>query len=77
MVIATEKFETEEQQYEDKVDRIWVAYDKDMDGMLSQEDSKEFLKETLKELTGNEPSEEYVTKNFMLVDESQTQMERA
>ena len=40
--------------------------------MLSQEDSKEFLKETLKELTGNEPSEEYVTKNFMLVDESQT-----
>ena len=41
-----------------------------MDGILNQVDSKEFLKETLKELTGNEQSEENITKNLMLVDES-------
>ena len=49
MVIATEKFETEELHYEDQVDRIWLTHDKDMDGLLNQQEAIDFLRETLRE----------------------------
>ena len=49
MVIATEKFETEELHYEDQVDRIWLTHDKDMDGLLNQQEALDFLRETLRE----------------------------
>ena len=49
MVIATERFESEEQSYLDQVDQVWYQYDTRNTGKLNQREALEFLKVILKE----------------------------
>ena len=66
---ATEKFETEEMDYQREVDKIWEEYDIDRDGKLNKDEAYAFLKTTLKEQMGTEPCEDDLERNFHIMDE--------
>ena len=49
---------------EQKVDEIWIQYDHNSNGTLDENEGKEFLRASLKRLTGQDPTDENVDKQF-------------
>ena len=50
------------------MNKIWKEFDKDGSGKLEKEEAVAFLKVTLRDLTGEEPNESIVEKNFANMD---------
>ena len=55
---------------EQNVDEIWQQYDHSGTGVLDENEGKEFLRASLKKLTGQDPTEENVDKRFKALDEN-------
>ena len=53
---------------EQKLDEIWQQYDVSCTGVLDATEGREFLKASLKKLTGQEPTAENVDKEFKSID---------
>ena len=51
-----------------KVERIWKEFDVDGDGKLKREEAYNFLRSNLKEMSGREPTEQQLEKNFNIID---------
>ena len=54
--------------YKDKVEQIWLEYDKDRSGKLEKKEVMAFLQKTLWELTGEQPSNIELERNFKIMD---------
>ena len=52
----------------DKVDEIWKEYDTNNSGVLEKEQAYEFLRKSLTEMAGKEPTQEEVKRNFETID---------
>ena len=55
---------------EQKVDAIWQQYDHNGSGVLEEDEAKEFLRASLKKLTGGDPTDENVDKTFNEIDKN-------
>ena len=52
----------------EKVDKIWSQFDENGDGVLDKEEAYRFLRVSLKEFSGQEPSDEDIERNFESID---------
>ena len=52
-----------------RVEQIWKQYDTNNSGVLEKDQAKLFLMEELKTMTGSEPTEDELERNFMIIDE--------
>ena len=68
MKTTTVQVSEDEAAYRRKVDKIWEQYDINGDGVLSKEEVVPFLKATLREVTGKEPSKDELDRNFSEMD---------
>ena len=60
---------SEDHKYREEVEQVWREYDKSGTGLLEKNEAFEFLKKTIKEVTGNDPTEEELERNFEIMDE--------
>ena len=61
--------EAEDSKYKEEVEQVWREYDKSGTGLLEKQEAFEFLKKTIKEVTGNDPTEDELERNFEIMDE--------
>ena len=59
----------EDAKYKEEVESIWREFDKSGTGMLEKDEAFLFLKKTIQEVTGNDPSEDELQRNFEIMDE--------
>ena len=52
----------------DQVDAIWQKYDINKDGVLDKKEAEKFLRDYILEVTGNDPTQEEVERNFETMD---------
>ena len=52
-----------------RVEEIWKQFDVDGNGYLSRDEAKAFLTVELKTLTGTDPTEDELERNFNIIDE--------
>ena len=52
-----------------RVEEIWKIYDTNNSGVLEKEQAKAFLLDELKTMTGSEPTEDELERNFNIIDE--------
>ena len=52
-----------------RVEQIWKQYDTNNSGVLEKDQAKAFLMDELKNMTGSEPTEDELERNFNIIDE--------
>ena len=52
-----------------RVEEIWKQFDVDGNGYLNKEEAKRFLTVELKSLTGSDPTDDELERNFSIIDE--------
>ena len=52
-----------------RVEEIWKIYDTNNSGVLEKDQAKAFLLDELKTMTGSEPTEDELERNFNIIDE--------
>ena len=50
------------------MEQIWAEYDENKNGKLDKDECYKFLKSMLKEMTGRDPTESEIERNFMRID---------
>ena len=58
----------DDSEYRKQVDDIWKNFDEDKNGKLERHEAEKFLKSILKEVTGKDPSEKELARNFEIMD---------
>ena len=61
-----------EDDYRQQIDTIWEVYDEDKSGVLDEEEAKKLLKVIIKEVTGTEPTQSELKRNFMKMDKDRS-----
>ena len=57
-----------ESAYKEKIEQIWKDYDTDRNGKLDRKEAYNFLKDCMKEVSGEDPTKEEIDENFRTMD---------